>query len=300
MGYRPSPRWREALRDHSRCQAMGGARARNSAACDAVRSNSAASSSRNRPKTVGSGNDGISAGTNAPARWISVQIGQRSSARRSRPAGPEGALRSSADGCTLASALAPDEAGAMRSRCTWANETASWNASANSARYAPNLERDRNQRIVVTLRASRSRQNHSTAPFENFSYNVILATIRPFGDSSDVLQKNIKMCGRERGLLMTKTLSALVAAVTFATAVSAMRITADARCVGCAVGASERPADAPPGYVYYPAYGEPLPGPNCYWYRTPVYDTYGKMVGWRGRPVAFCSWLAGFRPWPPL
>jgi hypothetical protein len=84
----------------------------------------------------------------------------------------------------------------MRSRCTWANETASWNASANSARYAPNLERDRNQRIVVTLHASRSRQNHSTAPFENFSYNVTLATIRPLGDSSDVLQKNIKMCGR--------------------------------------------------------------------------------------------------------
>jgi hypothetical protein len=101
-----------------------------------------------------------------------------------------------ADGCTPASALAPAEAGAMRSRCTWANETASWNASANSARYAPNLERDRNQRIVVTLRASRSRQNHSTAPFENFSYNATLATIRPLGDSSDVLQKNIKMCGR--------------------------------------------------------------------------------------------------------
>src|SRR6516162_10919298 len=196
MRYRPSSRRRESGPRPDRCQAMGGARARNSAACDAVRSNSAASSSRNRPKTVGSGNDGISAGTNAPARWISVQIGQRSSARRSRPAGPEGALRSSADGCTLASALAPDEAGAMRSRCTWANETASWNASANSARYAPNLERDRNQRIVVTLRASRNRQNHSTAPFENFSYNVTLATIRPLGDSSDVLQKNIKMCGR--------------------------------------------------------------------------------------------------------
>src|SRR5262252_7696212 len=182
---------------------MGGARARNSAACDAVRSNSAASSSRNRPKTVGSGNDGASAGTSAPARWISVQIGQWSSAGCSRPAGLEGALRSSADGCAPASALAPvpAEGGVKRSTCTWPNETASWNASANSARYAPNLERDRNQRIVVTLRASRSRQNHSTAPFENFSYNVILATIRPFGDSSDVLQKNIKMCGRERGLL---------------------------------------------------------------------------------------------------
>ena len=29
-----------------------------------------------------------------------------------------------------------------------------------------------------------------------------------------------------------------------------------------------------------------------------VYDTYGNMVGWRGRPVAFCSWLSGFRPCP--
>src|SRR5262245_30957964 len=133
---------------------MGGARARNSAACDAVRSNSAASSSRNRPKTVGSGNDGISAGTSAPARWISVQIGQRWSARPSRPAGLEGALRSSANGCAWASALAPTDGGAMRSRCTWPNETASWNASANSARYEPDLLRDRNQRIVVTLHAS--------------------------------------------------------------------------------------------------------------------------------------------------
>jgi hypothetical protein len=53
-----------------------------------------------------------------------------------------------------------------------------------------------------------------------------------------------------------------------------------------------------PGYVYYPTYGEPLPGSNCYWYRIPVYDAYGNMVGWRGRPMAFCSWLAGFRPWP--
>ena len=163
MRYRPGPRWREGAPRPDRCQAMGGARARNSAACDAVRSNSAASSSRNRPKTVGSGNDGASAGTSAPARWISVQIGQWSSAGCSRPAGLEGALGSSADGCAPASALAPvpTEGGAMRSRCTWPNETASWNASANSARYAPNLERDRNQRMVVTLRAS-----HATAePF---------------------------------------------------------------------------------------------------------------------------------------
>jgi hypothetical protein len=91
---------------------------------------------------------------------------------------------------------------------------------------------------------------------------------------------------------MTKTLTALIAAATLATATSAVPTTADARCVSCAVGAGERPADAPPGYVYYPAYGEPLPGPNCNWFRMPVYDAYGNMVGWRGRPVAFCSWLA--------
>src|SRR6516225_7898328 len=162
-----------------RCQAMGGARARKSAPWDAVRSNSAASSSRNRPKTVGSGNDGISAGTNAPARWISVQIGQRSSARRSRPAGPEGALRSSADGCTLASALAPAARGAMRSRCTWPNETASWNASANSARYAPNLERDRNQRIVVTLHASHAAAEPFCRHTREPGYNVTMPTIGP-------------------------------------------------------------------------------------------------------------------------
>jgi hypothetical protein len=161
-----------------RCQAMGGARALKSVACDAVRSNSAAASSRNRPKTAGSGNDGISAGTNAPARWISVQIGQQSSARSCRPVGLEGALRSSADGCAPASALAPAEAGATCSRCTWP-DTASWNASANSARYEPNLERDRNQLIVVTLRPSQTRQSHSAGPFHNFSWNVKLRQSGP-------------------------------------------------------------------------------------------------------------------------
>ena len=88
---------------------------------------------------------------------------------------------------------------------------------------------------------------------------------------------------------MAKTFAALVVAAILATAVLTK---AEARCIGC-----ERPSEAPPGYVYYP-YGEPLPGPNCYWYRLPIYDPSGNMVGWRGRPVAFCSWLAGYRPWP--
>src|SRR5262245_60639659 len=96
-------------------------RARNSAPCDAVRSNSAVASSRKRPKTVGRGNDGASAGTNAPARWMSVQIGQWSSAGCSRPAGLDGALSSSGAGGAPASTLAPAATGAMRSRCTCPN-----------------------------------------------------------------------------------------------------------------------------------------------------------------------------------
>jgi hypothetical protein len=153
---------------------MGGARAWNSARCDAVRSNSAATSSRNWPKTLGRANDGVSAGINALARWISVQIGQQSSARSSRPAGLEGTLRSSAEACVLASAAAPGETGVMWSRCTWPNETASWNASANSARHDPNLERDRNQRIVITLRASCTAAPFLPATAGNISNNVTL------------------------------------------------------------------------------------------------------------------------------
>ena len=99
---------------------------------------------------------------------------------------------------------------------------------------------------------------------------------------------------------MTNTLTALVAAATLATAAAAVSTTADARCAGCLVGAGELPPEAPPGYVYYPAYGQQLPGPNCYWFRMPVYDAYGNMVSWRGPPVGFCSWLAGFRPAYPL
>jgi hypothetical protein len=86
-------------------------------------------------------------------------------------------------------------------------------------------------------------------------------------------------------------------AASLATAIGAVPTAANARCAGCAVGDREWPAYAPPGYVFYP-YGEYLPGPNCYWFRLPFTDAYGNMVGWRGPPVAFCSWLAGYRPYP--
>jgi hypothetical protein len=107
---------------------------------------------------------------------------------------------------------------------------------------------------------------------------------------------------------MQKTLTALAVAATLAIATATVPTTADARCFGCAVGvgvaagivtgaivgsaiANSQPAYvvAPgPGYMAYPGYAVALPGPNCYWTRMPVYDAYGRVVGWRGRPVAVC------------
>ena len=57
---------------------------------------------------------------------------------------------------------------------------------------------------------------------------------------------------------MTKTLTALIAAGTLATATAAVPTIAQERCIGCGIGGVEYPI-APPGYVYYPAYYEPLP-----------------------------------------
>jgi hypothetical protein len=106
---------------------------------------------------------------------------------------------------------------------------------------------------------------------------------------------------------MKKTRTVLFAAATLAVATAASPTTADARCYGCGVGAGllggfvagaivgsalARPAYvvAPgPGYVVYSGYAAPLPGPYCYWTRMPVYDAYGNMIGWRGRPVAVCQ-----------
>ena len=43
-----------------------------------------------------------------------------------------------------------------------------------------------------------------------------------------------------------------------------------------------------PGYIAYTGYAVALPGPACYGTRMPVYDGYGRVVGWRGAPVAVC------------
>ena len=61
--------------------------------------------------------------------------------------------------------------------------------------------------------------------------------------------------------------------------------------VGSAIANSYGPGYvAQPGYVAYPAYagGPPVGCPGGYWARVPVYDGYGNVIGWRGRPRYFC------------
>jgi hypothetical protein len=61
--------------------------------------------------------------------------------------------------------------------------------------------------------------------------------------------------------------------------------------VGSAIANSYGPAYVvQPGYVPYGAYAGPVPVgcPGGYWARVPVYDGYGNVVGYRGRPRFFC------------
>jgi len=58
--------------------------------------------------------------------------------------------------------------------------------------------------------------------------------------------------------------------------------------IGGAIANSRYYAPPPAGYAYYPAYAQPVPGPDCYWARMPIYDPAGNVVGWRGRPRLVC------------
>ena len=60
------------------------------------------------------------------------------------------------------------------------------------------------------------------------------------GESS----KDVSPSFNAEGDPMTKTVTALLAAAILATATCALLTTAHARCVGCAIGAVDRPADA--------------------------------------------------------
>jgi hypothetical protein len=108
---------------------------------------------------------------------------------------------------------------------------------------------------------------------------------------------------------MMKTLTTLTAAATIAVALTAAPTDAFAQRRGAAIGLgilggvaagaiiggaianSYGPAYVvQPGYVPYAAYdaGPPVGCPGGYWARVPVYDPYGNVVGYRGRPRYFC------------
>jgi hypothetical protein len=109
---------------------------------------------------------------------------------------------------------------------------------------------------------------------------------------------------------MTKTFTALAAAATIAVSLAGTATDASAQrgggafaagligglAAGAIVGsaiANSGPGPAyvvapGPGYVVYPGYAAAVPAPGCYWTRMPLYDAYGNVVGWRGRPVVVC------------
>jgi hypothetical protein len=47
-------------------------------------------------------------------------------------------------------------------------------------------------------------------------------------------------------------------------------------------------ASRPRGYVVYEGYSQPVYGAGCYWAAQPVYDPYGRVVGYTGQPVQIC------------
>jgi hypothetical protein len=58
--------------------------------------------------------------------------------------------------------------------------------------------------------------------------------------------------------------------------------------LGGAIVAGAIMASRPPGYVVYSGYAQPVYGPGCYWASQPLYDQWGRVVGYSGRPVQVC------------
>jgi len=74
--------------------------------------------------------------------------------------------------------------------------------------------------------------------------------------------------------------------------------------IGGAVIAGAIIASRPPGYVVYPGYAQPVYSPGCYWASRPIYDPYGRIVGYTGQPVQVCpnypAPAANAAPPPPV
>jgi hypothetical protein len=99
---------------------------------------------------------------------------------------------------------------------------------------------------------------------------------------------------------MNKTLATLLAAATIAASLAATGTDASAQrgwgwgpgvaagIIGGAIIAGAIVASRPRGYVVYEGYGQPVQGPGCYWASQPLYDPYGRVVGYTGQPVQVC------------
>jgi hypothetical protein len=99
---------------------------------------------------------------------------------------------------------------------------------------------------------------------------------------------------------MKKTLTALTAAAIIAGTLAATATDASAQrrgwgpgaviggIIGGAIITGAIIASRPSGYVVYQGYGQPVYGPGCYWASRPVYDRWGNVVGYTGRPVQVC------------
>ena len=111
--------------------------------------------------------------------------------------------------------------------------------------------------------------------------------------------------------LMHKTLASFLVATTIAVTLFATATDASAQrgwgwgwgwgpglAIGAITGAVVAGAiiaSRPPGYVVYPGYAQPVYAPGCYWASQPVYDGWGRLVGYTGRPVQVCPGYAGPR-----
>jgi hypothetical protein len=97
---------------------------------------------------------------------------------------------------------------------------------------------------------------------------------------------------------MNKTLASFLAAATVAAALAGSANDAAAQrgwgaglaagLIGGAIIGGAIAASRPPGYVVYEGYAQPLARPGCYWASQPVYDRWGRVVGYMGQPVQVC------------
>ena len=107
---------------------------------------------------------------------------------------------------------------------------------------------------------------------------------------------------------MKRTVTVLVAAATIAGTLAVSMSDADAQyrrrggwgpgiaagIIGGAIIGGAIIASQPRGYVVYENYPRPIYRAGCYWAAEPVYDRYGRVVGYTGEPVQVCP---GYAPY---